>query len=347
MKIHLYPVIQEQIKNTGTILNSLNTINTPTVSNRYIEAENPDLIFNSSESQVEPLLLVVNIKDFIAQNKKIPIENVSIFINSSADQSSYGLQDELDVQKLFKNKTLSTNNFMSINRSFNSTDPRSKEKNSNNQKLYFRILTDVPLAKIEIELFLKNIDKILMEVSINCSIYVMKYLLCKRLLIPEDQQNLIDINTQNQFKNDDIISNLIGNPIEIIGSMRLNNSPINNSSKDLNKDQNLNLFGGSDQSYLSGTNKNFAQKTLKIQLVLKGKRRCSIGIDFSFNILKDINKIDFCDEAPSFREASDGLNIFCYCKNKSCKLYEELFVVNIGIFNFSLFLFSKCKKFTC
>jgi hypothetical protein len=281
-------------------------------------------------------LQVISIKDFIAQSKRIRIENISIFINPYGDQdSSYGFADEFDILKIFNNKTQSTN-FLSISGTFNTFLNSSKDNNNNNcnsnnntPKIYFRILTDVPLVKIVIEYFLTNIDKIFIEVSSNCSIFVIKYLLRKKLLIPELEQNLIDLNTQKTYKNDDIIGNLIGLSENTV---RLNKSQINHLSTTVIKDDSLNAsLNASAISELKDNNnkKNF-EKIFKIQLIRKGDRKCSIGIDFTFNILKDIKKIDFCDAAPSFREASDGLNVFCYCKNKTCKIFEELFVVNKG-----------------
>jgi len=330
MKFLLFQVLAETTNNLGLILNSLNTNNNRSVSNRNVDTSKPDLIFNLESISVP--LQVISIKDFIAQSKKIRIENISIFINPCGDQdSSYGFADEFDILRLFNNKTQSTN-FLSISGTFNTLLNSSKDNNNNNfnsnnntPKIYFRILTDVPLVKIVIEYFLTNIDKILIEVSTNCSIFVIKYLLRKKLLIPELEQNLIDLNTQKSFKNDDIIGNLIG-PSE--NTLRLNNSQINYPSKTVIKDDSLNASAISELK--DNNKKKIFERIFKIQLIRKGERKCSIGIDFTFNILKDIKKIDFCDAAPSFREASDGLNVFCYCKNKTCKIFEELFVVNKG-----------------
>lgn len=71
-------------------------------------------------------------------------------------------------------------------------------------------------------------------------------------------------------------------------------------------------------------------KPLRIKLIRKGPKKCAIGIDFSFNILKNINKIDFSEEAPSYRAASEGINIICYCVNSGCKIENQVFVKNLG-----------------
>lgn len=338
MKFLLYQVSAEQTNNPGFFLNSLNTNNNRLSSNRLAETAKPDLILNC-ESIAEPLQ-IVNIKDFIAQSKKIRIENIGVYINPYVDQDiSYGLPDEFDLLKLFNNKILNTK-FLSVASTMNSSVMTSKENSSDTPKLYFKVLNDIPLVKIVIEFFLTNIDKILMEVSANCSVYILKYLLRKKLLIPESEQNLIDMETHKPFKNDDIISNVIGSGNAADnnnGTMRVNNSQMNYQSTAQNKAENLNgsemnnnNINNNNENRNEFYNKNFNSTILKIQFIRKGNRRCSIGIDFSFNILKDIKKIEFSDQAPSFREASDGLNILCYCKNRNCKIFEQLFVENKG-----------------
>jgi len=318
MKFYIYKVNTDTPINTSN-LNSLNISNLRLSSNRNPDLAKPELIYNV-ESLSEPLQ-IINIKDFISQNTNSRIENISLYLYPNVEQdSSYGLSDEFDVLKLFNNKTQSTN-FLGIAGTFHTM---STNKDSTGPKIYYKILNDIPLIKIIIEYYLANIDKILIEVSMNCSIYILKYILRKKLLIPENEQNLIDLNTQKLFKNDDLIGNLI-NPID--NTVRLNNSQINCPSSAITKDENLNTLNASVTDTYT---KLSPIKFLKIQLIRKGKRRCSIGIDFSFNILKDIKKIDFSVDAPTFREASDGLNVFCYCKNKSCRIFEELFVFNLG-----------------
>ncbi len=322
MKFYLQQVNAETTPNQNNLLNSLNNTNLRTLSNGNSESGKPELIYNVNSTS-EPLY-VIKIKNFISQNTNTRIENISIFTNHNKDQdTNYGLFDEFDIFRLFDNKTISSK-LIKNNGTFLTF-------NSNNNRehiptLYYRILNDIPLVKIIIEYFLTNIDKILIEVSSNCSIYILKSLLSQKLHIPENEQNLIDLNTQKPFKNDEIIGNII-NP-NIDNSIRLNNSQINNSTSSVHKENDaINTLNRS----VSEFNLRESGKFLKIQLIRKGKRTCSIGIDFSFNILKDIKKIEFCENAPSFREATDGLNIFCYCKNKSCKIIDELFVVNLGI----------------
>ena len=55
-----------------------------------------------------------------------------------------------------------------------------------------------------------------------------------------------------------------------------------------------------------------------------------LGIDFSFNTIKDVKKVNWKEEAPWFREISDGFCWLCYCMNENCKAYKELVVINRG-----------------
>ncbi len=62
--------------------------------------------------------------------------------------------------------------------------------------------------------------------------------------------------------------------------------------------------------------------------VLKGK--LSLGIDFSFNTIKNVKKVGWKESAPWYREVTDGLAWFCYCRNVRCELANDLFIVNKG-----------------
>ena len=39
----------------------------------------------------------------------------------------------------------------------------------------------------------------------------------------------------------------------------------------------------------------------------------SLGIDFTFNTIKNVKKVNWKEDAPWFREISDGLSWMCYC----------------------------------
>jgi len=71
--------------------------------------------------------------------------------------------------------------------------------------------------------------------------------------------------------------------------------------------------------------------------VRKGERsKLSLGIDFSFNIIKNVKKVGWKDSAPWYREVSDGLSWLCYCRNAKCDIANELFIVHRGFGHFYL-----------
>eukprot|EP00826_Nyctotherus_ovalis_P011959 TRINITY_DN13118_c0_g1_i11.p1 TRINITY_DN13118_c0_g1~~TRINITY_DN13118_c0_g1_i11.p1 ORF type:complete len:370 (+),score=88.07 TRINITY_DN13118_c0_g1_i11:121-1230(+) len=71
--------------------------------------------------------------------------------------------------------------------------------------------------------------------------------------------------------------------------------------------------------------------------VRKGnKGKLNLGIDFSFNIIKNVRKVEMKKTAPWYRELSDGLSWLCYCRNAKCEIADELFIVHKGFGHFYL-----------
>jgi hypothetical protein len=54
----------------------------------------------------------------------------------------------------------------------------------------------------------------------------------------------------------------------------------------------------------------------------------SLGIDFTFNTIKNVKKVNWKNEAPWYREITDGFCWLCYCQNPKCEAYKELVVIN-------------------
>lgn len=93
------------------------------------------------------------------------------------------------------------------------------------------------------------------------------------------------------------------------------------------------------QNYLR---ENQTHKTIEMSAMLKFKSdkskssQMSVCIDFRFNLLRNVKKVNWKIEAPWYREVHDGLNWFGYCKNRKCQANNELFVVNRGYGIFKL-----------
>ncbi len=73
-------------------------------------------------------------------------------------------------------------------------------------------------------------------------------------------------------------------------------------------------------------------------LIEKNPSQCLIGLDFKFNIMKNFKKLEnFDSNAPSYRNVSDGLNLFIYCLNKKCQFYNSYFTLCKGYGIFDIF----------
>lgn len=72
-----------------------------------------------------------------------------------------------------------------------------------------------------------------------------------------------------------------------------------------------------------------------------------MGLNFNFNYLKNLSQVNFNANAPTHRECSDGLNMFVYCQNSQCVLYNEMYVRNLGYGCFDIIretLRTKCPQ---
>jgi len=51
-------------------------------------------------------------------------------------------------------------------------------------------------------------------------------------------------------------------------------------------------------------------------------KKLSVGIDFTFNTIKDVKKVTWKDDAPWFREVTDGFCWIAYCHNNNLTLQQ-------------------------
>jgi hypothetical protein len=82
-------------------------------------------------------------------------------------------------------------------------------------------------------------------------------------------------------------------------------------------------------------NKSSSQFMIYFLLSRNKDNKLQMGLNFKFNYLKNISKISFNQNAPIHCECSDGINLFVYCRNINCSLYNNLFikVLGYGIFD--------------
>lgn len=62
----------------------------------------------------------------------------------------------------------------------------------------------------------------------------------------------------------------------------------------------------------------------------------SLGIDFTFNTIKNVKKVNWKEDAPWYREITDGLSWICYCQNPKCFAFKQMVVINKGYGVFSI-----------
>jgi len=56
----------------------------------------------------------------------------------------------------------------------------------------------------------------------------------------------------------------------------------------------------------------------------------SLGIDFTFNTIKNVKKVNWKEDVPWYREISDGFCWLAYCYNENCSINKSLVVINRG-----------------
>jgi len=93
-------------------------------------------------------------------------------------------------------------------------------------------------------------------------------------------------------------------------------------------------------------NKKNEYKILNLLLMEKRKSNCKLGLDFKFNIFKEYKKIENFEEiTETYRNVSDGINLFIYCLNDECEFYQNYFIVNLGFGYYDIF--NSLEKIKC
>ena len=181
--------------------------------------------------------------------------------------------------------------------------------------LYYKICNYT--QKVVIDIYKNKIEKIILNLSITCSVYMLKYIIYQKLKI----------------KNIDFIKN---HNIYGVGFIDTENIQFIKKAQTNKKFNDNNLIYDIMIYYMEPSR--CKDKFLNLILIENSRDQCYIGLDFKFNIMRNFKKLDKYDNnAPSYRNVSDGLNLFIYCLNKKCELYNNYFIVNVGYGNFDIF----------
>lgn len=182
-----------------------------------------------------------------------------------------------------------------------------------NKEFHYTYSKEGRLIRINIEHYLENMQIIKLNVPYCCSIYMIKSNLAEMLSTSVNNIELLNLKTNKPYENRQ-------NVLDIYTEY------LNYESENINS---IGSVNSSDDSFHS-LQINADDSDMSIKLIKTNKKKCSIEIDFSFNYLKEIKKIEYQESAPDHREASDGINFICYCENKKCKIFKEMFIVKYG-----------------
>lgn len=174
---------------------------------------------------------------------------------------------------------------------------------SNELCLKFKI--DKSILKIIIEIYEKLPENLSFNLTYSASIFLLKKLIELKTKIPIEEQ-LIYLNNSKLSDEDTFFELIFKNFYD--RETRSKSVDHNSSTGDLS-----------------------SPRITKLKLLRK-KTNKSIGLDldFSFNYMKNLQKMNWENRAPSFREIEDGLSMICYCTNKNCYIYNQMFVQNLG-----------------
>ncbi len=290
-------------KNSNYIHNSNISLNQTIIKNLDLKI----LICNSiTEQIIKPEMLILYFK---IGEKYIILNDGDVYslnnnINSGITSGlTSGLNSEMRSTELPKRK---------IQSNHSSSNHIHEIKITN---LYYKICNYT--QKVVIDIYKNKIEKIILNLSITCSVYMLKYIIYQKLKIKN-----IDF-----FKNHNIYG---------VGFIDTENVQFIKKAQTNKKFNDNNLIYDIMIYYMEPSR--CKDKFLNLILIENSPDQCYIGLDFKFNIMRNFKKLDKYDNnAPSYRNVSDGLNLFIYCLNKKCELYNNYFIVNVGYGNFDIF----------
>ncbi len=167
-----------------------------------------------------------------------------------------------------------------------------------------KIKIDKSILKLVIEIYEKNIERLSIDLSFSTSIYLLKKLVEIKTKIPSQEQ-MIYLNNMKLQDEDTFFELIFKNTYER-----------ETRSKSVDR--------------TSLTTDISSPRITKLKLLRKKNKSLSLGLDFSFNYMKNLHKMNWDNLAPSFREIEDGMSIICYCLNMECILFNQMFVYNLG-----------------
>jgi len=288
-----------QISNSN---NNINNDYNSNVSSNLID-ENFEFIYNENSHN-----LIIDFKDKICSEKNFTLDSLNLFYLNNNNFEE--LNDNEKFEKIFEIKSIKKNFYT----------------------IFYKINKE--LIKIHLDFYQLNIEKIYINLSICSSIFMFKYILNKKfknkINLPINNIQLYILNIYKNFKTHKEKINFnnfkeIKNNVKfyeiIFNAENLNN--INNNNNNLSFEFPLN---SNNTNYIN----NNINYTINFLLTSNLNNKPNFGLNFKFNYMKNIYKLSFDQNASDLCECSDGINLFFFCLNKNCNLYNKLYVKNLG-----------------
>jgi hypothetical protein len=239
---------------------------------------------------------------------KIILENVEskeqiIVDNVEVSSSIIDLKLSMKKAKSYSIDTIQL--YTQNNSSINDSEFIGKFVNSSQNMLNFKYKIDKSSIKILVEIYEKVVERISFNLSYSTSIFLLKKLLEYKTKIPFQEQ-LIYLNNMNLQDDDTFFELIYKNSFD--RDTRSRSVERNSTTTDVSS----------------------PRITMLKLLRKKSSKGLGFGLDFSFNYMKNLHKMNWDNMAPSFREIEDGMSIICYCSNGTCVLYNQMFVHNLG-----------------
>lgn len=229
---------------------------------------------------------------FLCSQKKIPPDTMQLYI--SANQGG-----------IPQFKKLNDSNHLSI--IFNDTNSSINSQQKNDYiTLYYSLC--LHKIKVSVDFYQMKIDKIYIKLSLNCTVLMLKNIINAKL------NRTLPVSSQKIYG---------------LGLIKISEKTKKHGAKNTEFNNDLKLMDIVN-CYENNTDDNYSNYVLHLLLVRQLKNKLQMGLNFKFNYFKNVSKINFNSDAPTHCECSDGLNLFSYCRNAECKLYNQLFVYVLG-----------------
>ena len=313
------------------------------------KSSNLNFMANNTMTSMDNAVKIIDLKIYIAHLMNIRPDMLNLYIPCNNNSVFLVLADKDNFCVCTNANTTDVRSTTSPKNAIRMSSSRSFENFGKPTVLYFKVSNDK--QRIQVDIFQNKIEKIILDVSPYCSIYMLKGIINQKLY--NSKINFASINSKTE-KNSNFGYFPMNGKIQTIygGGFVENNTSLTKALS--NKKFNDNDLIENIVNYYQKNNKkqlctyNNESRILSLILIESTNKKCLMGLDFCFNYMRNFKRVNnFDDSAPSFREVTDGLNLVIYCLNPSCALNNQYFIVTKGYDTFDIFsvMYSiKCPK---